>query len=78
MKVAAGARADFHFDGEAVIYFPLEVLPTVAELAGAMKKRRLSEAHKAKLAEAGRDYLFKPKNDGSKGPGNGADLNVLA
>jgi len=50
----------------------------VAELAGAKKKRRLSEAHKAKLAEAGRDYLFKPKNDGSKGPGNGADLNVLA
>jgi hypothetical protein len=78
IKGAAGARADFHFDGEAVIYFPLEVLPTVAELAGAKKRRRLSGDHKAKLAKMGLDYRFKPKNDGSKGAENGADLDVLA
>jgi hypothetical protein len=67
MKVAAGARADFHFDGEAEIYFPLEVLPTVAELAGARKRRRLSAEHKAKLAESNKEYRFKPKFYGSNG-----------
>ena len=77
MKVAAGARADFHFDGEAVIYFPLEVLPTVAELAGARRRRRLSDDHKAKLAEAGLSHRFKTKISGSNGEENGNDLDVL-
>ena len=57
-----GVQADFHFDDEAEIYFPLEVLPQVAELAGAKKRRRLSEDHKAKLAESNKDYQFKPKS----------------
>lgn len=68
IKDIAGTRADFHFEGEAVIYFPLEALPTVAELAGARKKRRLSEAHKAKLGEANQAYRFKPKFDASETP----------
>jgi len=58
---ADGVWADFHFDGEAVIYFPLEVLPTVAELAEAKRRRRLSAEHKAKLAESNKDYRFKLK-----------------
>src|SRR5208337_1868102 len=52
IKDIAGARADFHFDGEAVIYFPIEAIHIVASLAVARRKRKLSEAHKAKLAEA--------------------------
>jgi len=67
MKVAAGARADFHFDGEAVIYFPLEVLPTVAELAGAKKKRRLSEAHKASWQKRVETTYLNRKMTGLKG-----------
>ena len=68
IKDYSGASADFHFDGEAVIRFPLEPLPTVAEIAGARKKRKLSEAHKAKLAEASQVYRFKSKFDGSEAP----------
>jgi hypothetical protein len=68
IKDISGSRADFHFDGEAELFFTLEALPTVADLAGARKKRRLSEAHKAKLAESGQAYRFKGKFDGSKAP----------
>ncbi len=68
IKDIPGVRADFHFDRGAVIYFPIEVLPTVAELAGAKRKRRLSAEHKAKLAEAGRSYRFKTKISGSNSP----------
>jgi hypothetical protein len=68
IRDVAGARADFHFDGEAAIYFPLEAVHVVATLAGARKKRRLSEAHKAKLAEANQAYRFKPKLDASETP----------
>jgi len=63
IKDEPGCQADFHMDGEAVLYFPPEAFHTVAELAEARKKRRLSEAHKAKLAEANRAYRFKPKFD---------------
>jgi len=76
VKGAAGVRADFHFDGEAEIYFPLESLPQVAELAGARRRRRLSEEEKAKLAEVGKAHQFKPKICGSKGEENGAVLGV--
>jgi len=55
IKDHPGCRADFHLEGEAVLYFPPEVLVQVAELAGARKRRTLSEAHKAKLAEVS-DY----------------------
>lgn len=74
-KDFAGARADFHFDGEAVIYFPLAVLPQVAELAGARRKRRLAEDHKAKLAEVGKAHRFKSRICGSNEEENGGDLN---
>lgn len=62
IKDIPGVRADFAFDGEAVIYFPLELLQQVAELAGARKRRRLSPEHKARLAESNKDYRFKPKS----------------
>ena len=64
IKGIPGAKADFNFDGEAVIYFPLEALPTVAELATARRRRYLSEEHKAKLAGASRAFRFQPKSDG--------------
>ena len=77
IKDAAGVWADFHFDGEAVIYFPLQSLPQVARLAGARKRRKLSEGHRMKLAEAGMAHWFKPKNDGSNLTESGGDFDVL-
>ena len=76
IKVAAGVWADFHFDGEAEIYFPLDSLPQVAELAGARRRRRLSEEEKAKLIEVGKTHRFKPKNYGANGEENRLDLGV--
>lgn len=76
VKGAASVRADFHFDGEAEIYFPLDSLPQVAELARARRRRGLSEVHRAELAEVGKAHEFKPKIYGSKGKENGADLGV--
>ncbi len=49
----------------------------MAEMAGARRRRRLSEEHRAKLAEVGKAHHFKRKNYGSNGAGNGAGLNVL-
>jgi hypothetical protein len=57
-------RADFHFDGEAEIFFPPELLHIVAEMAGARKKRRLSPEARARLAERGKAYRFKGKKHG--------------
>jgi hypothetical protein len=68
IKGTPGAKANFHFDGEAIIYFSPEQVHIVAELAGARKKRKLSEAHKAKLAEANQAYRFKSKFDASEAP----------
>lgn len=68
IKDKPGCRADFAIDGEVVLFFPIEAIHIVAELAGARKRRRLSEAHKAKLAEANRAYRFKPKFDASETP----------
>ena len=70
-------KVDFAFDGEAEIYFTKEALPTVAEMAGARRRRRLSEEHRAKLAEVGKAHHFKRKNYGSNGAENEADLKVL-
>ena len=64
IKEIPGTKADFNFDCEAVLYFPLEALPTVAELATARRRRYLSEEHKAKLADASRSFRFQPKSDG--------------
>lgn len=48
-----GCVADFHMDGEAVIYFPVEVVHQVAELAHAKIKKWLSAGHKEKFTQAG-------------------------
>jgi hypothetical protein len=76
IKDIPGARADFHFDGEALLFFPLEAVHIVAHLAGARRRRRLSEEHRAKLAKVGEAHQFKPKNYGSNGEENGANLSV--
>ena len=75
-KVEAATRvwADFHFDGETVIYFPLEVLPTVAELAGAIRRSRLSEDHKAKLVDVARPTDSNLKSVGLMGRKTGEIL----
>ena len=78
IKGALGVRADFNFDGEAEIYFPLDSLSKVAELAGTRRRRRLSEEHRAKLAQAGKAHQFKSKISGSKGEEKGVDLSLLA
>ena len=57
-------RADFAFDGEAEIYFTKEALPTVAELAGARKKRQLTPEQKEELVKQGAANRFKSKIDG--------------
>jgi hypothetical protein len=67
IKDYAGASADFVFDGEAVIRFPPEALSTVAELAGARKKRRLSPEARARLIEQGKAHRFLPQNHGVEG-----------
>jgi hypothetical protein len=51
--------------GEAVIYFPAECFQKVARLAGARKRRKLSEVHKEKLAKSNTSYRFKKKVDDS-------------
>jgi hypothetical protein len=57
-------RADFAFDGEAEIYFTKEALPTVAEMAGARKKRQLTPEQKTELAKRGSAHQFKGQKDG--------------
>ena len=57
-------KADFDFDGEAEIYFTKEALPTVAELAGARKKRQLTLEQKAELVKRGSANRFKSQIDG--------------
>jgi hypothetical protein len=57
-------KADFVFAGEAEIYFTKEVLPTVAEMAGARKKRQLSPEQKEELVKRGAANRFKSQIDG--------------
>jgi hypothetical protein len=57
IKHISGVKADFHMDGEAVIYFPPELVHQVAELAAARKKKRLSPEHKENLTRAGINAL---------------------
>jgi len=78
VKGAAGVRADFHFDGEAEIYFLLDSLPQVAHLAGARRRRRLSEEERAKLIEVGMTHQFQPKNYRANGEENRLDLGVYS
>jgi len=68
IKETPGAKADFHFDGEAVIYFPPDAVHIVAEIAGARKKRRLSPEAKARLIERGKAHRFLPQKHGVETP----------
>jgi hypothetical protein len=61
-------RADFAFDREALVFFTKEVLPTVAELAGARKKRQLTPEQKADLVKMGSANRFKSQIDGVETP----------
>jgi hypothetical protein len=56
-----GTRADFALDGEAVLFFPPTLLEKVAGMAGARKKRILTEEQRAKLIAAGKRTLYAPK-----------------
>ena len=80
IKGHPGTKGDFGFDGEAELLFPPELLATVAEMAGARKKRQLSEDHRAKLLEAekvGREALQKWQVERSKGDQTDQILNDL-
>jgi hypothetical protein len=80
IKKTPGTRAEFHQNGEAVLYFPPELLELAAELAGARKRRQLSEEHRAKLVEAGkvgREALKKWQKERSKGDKTDPNSNDL-
>jgi hypothetical protein len=67
IKHIPGVTADFHYDGEAVIYFPPEILNQVAKMAGARIKRqgrKLTPTEKSNLLEAGKAHRFKNKTTG--------------
>ena len=51
-------------EGEAVLYFPLELVHIVAEKAGARRRRRLSPEARAKLALLGQATQFPPRFHG--------------
>jgi len=57
-------RADFALDCEAEIYFTKKALPTVAEIAGARKKRQLTPEQKAELAKRSLTTRFKSQKHG--------------
>jgi hypothetical protein len=57
-------KADFGFDGEATIYFSKEALPVVAEMAGARKRRQLSQEQKEELSKRGAATRLKSQKHG--------------
>jgi len=64
IKDKLGVRVDFHFDGEAILYFPSDLVVLVAEMAGARKKRqgrKMNAEEREKLVEAGKSSRFQPK-----------------
>jgi hypothetical protein len=67
IKHYPGCRADFALDGEAIIFFPPALLDKVAEIAGARKRRILSEGQRARLIESGKRTLFSPKKMSAPG-----------
>ena len=67
LKTQPRCGADFHMDGEAVLYFPPELLHQVAEMAGARVKRRLSPEARIKVAERGRAALEKYRQTNCQG-----------
>jgi hypothetical protein len=80
IKNHPGTWADFALDGEAVLFFAPALLEKVAEMAGARKKRQLSEGHRAKLIEAGkvgREALKKWQTERSNGDQTDPNSNDL-
>ena len=70
IKDKPGVRADFHFDGEAILYFPPDLVVLVAYMAGARKKRqgrKMSAEEREKLVEAGKSSRFQPNSTGLQG-----------
>lgn len=57
-------KADFHFEGEAELYFTQEALPTATGMGGAKKKRQLTSEQKAELVKRGSANRFKSQIDG--------------
>ena len=67
IKDKPGVKADFHFGGEAILYFPSDLVVLVAEMAGARKKRqgrKMNAEEMEQLIEAGMSYRFQPKSTG--------------
>ena len=64
IKDKPGVWADFHMDGEVMLYFPAELLNVVAEMSGARKRRRLSPEARARLVEVGKASRFASRNHG--------------
>ncbi len=67
IKNHPGTRADFDLQGEAVLFFPPPLLEKVATMAGARKKRILTEEQRAILIEAGKRTLYAPKKSSDPG-----------
>ncbi len=67
IKNHPGTRADFALDGEAVLFFPPALLEKVAAMAGARKKRILTEEQRAELIEAGKRTLYAPRKSSDPG-----------
>jgi len=67
LKDFPGIKPDFHMDGEAVLYFPPELLDRVAEMAEARVKRVLSPEAKIKAAERGRAALERYRKANQQG-----------
>lgn len=67
LKGYSELSSDFHYDGEAVIYFPPELLHQVAEMAEARVRRRLSPEARAQLAARGRAALEKYRKTNHQG-----------
>jgi len=63
-----GVRPDFFYTGEAIIYFPLEAVHIVVEIAGARTKRWLAPEAKARLREQGKAHRFLPQTHGVETP----------
>ena len=54
VKNLPGVMAHFHYDGEAVIFFPPEVLPLVARIGRGQEEEAGPEALRSREGQAGR------------------------
>jgi hypothetical protein len=58
LKAIPGVKVHQDGDRECIVIFPPEVLPQVAEVLGAKKRRQLSEEHRQRLSESNARYRF--------------------